>query len=281
MTFLFLNFFSTHPGLKNNIPVVTQVNDEEKDLITTPFLSTFSIAINDILSLFICLSCGSGHTTAGLLQHLKKKHSKTGLTKEDKAQIQMIAESSNISHAYPNITSSNEPPEKYSGLPVHHSAGCPYCPFVNSTTILINQHIKGQHPGLGGKPQKDVPTQVINRGVTKNLFRVVIPNKVETEISDNPVLKEFQDFDWKATEDAQTLPNARMISPWLMQTGWHMHTQGHDPQQLCDLVAMPDNDAFPQLHQNITQYFEAATDLLDDTDELVLQRINTADPEKT
>jgi hypothetical protein len=257
------------------------VNDQDKDLITTSFLSQFSIAINDTLCLFICLSCGSGHTTPGLLEHLKKKHAHTGFKKEHKAAIQTLAESANISDSYPIIISSETPPAKYSGLPVHSSAGCPHCPFVNSTKKLINQHLKAEHAELGGQAEENIPTQVINRGVTKNLFRVTLPTQTEAPQQTDAILKDFQNFNWKSVETALAIPNARMISPWLMRTGWHLHVQPYDKKQLGDLVKMPEKDTFPGLHENVTQYFETATNLLNDTDELVLQRINTADPDKT
>jgi hypothetical protein len=91
----------------------------------------------------------------------------------------------------------------------------------------------------------------------------------------------FLEFNWRTFSAGNTVtPNSRMISPWLMRVGWHLYVKEHDAQQLCDLVAMPKAPEFPGLQTAIQQYFERATALIEQTDELVLQRLNTADPVK-
>jgi hypothetical protein len=80
------------------------------------------------------------------------------------------------------------------------------------------------------------------------------------------------------------VPNARLVSPWLMRTGWHLHIQGHSVESLHALVTQHEkknSPAITMLRTAVHQYFEKATDLLDATDELVLQKLNTSDSDKT
>lgn len=75
-----------------------------------------------------------------------------------------------------------------------------------------------------------------------------------------------------------------LIMPWLMTTQWHEYTAatGLNTQTLQSKVAIPkDNDpAMPGLHSLVDVYFQEALALLQSTDELVLQCLNSPDPDK-
>ncbi|KAJ7835480.1 hypothetical protein B0H13DRAFT_2424175 [Mycena leptocephala] len=89
------------------------------------------------------------------------------------------------------------------------------------------------------------------------------------------------DFDPKEYR-AEELPNSRMINPWLLRNGWHEHLhpyQEHD-EELRQLASVPVDDEFPFLHEAVASYFWTATDLIKGTNEVVLQRLNSADPDK-
>ncbi|KAJ7829792.1 hypothetical protein B0H13DRAFT_2372371 [Mycena leptocephala] len=89
------------------------------------------------------------------------------------------------------------------------------------------------------------------------------------------------EFDPKAYQSDE-LPNARMISPWLMRTGWHKLLEPYRAynDELIQLVSAPSEDEFPALHAAVAAYFSEATGLITRTNEVVLQRLNSADPVK-
>ncbi|KAG2126628.1 uncharacterized protein EDB93DRAFT_1096999 [Suillus bovinus] len=86
----------------------------------------------------------------------------------------------------------------------------------------------------------------------------------------------------EATRVEQVPQEKRMVSPWLLTTKWHEHVAGYDVAALRMLVALPkaDDHTMPNLMQAVEEYFESALVLLDITDELILQRLNSPDPLK-
>ncbi|THG94526.1 hypothetical protein EW026_g6964 [Hermanssonia centrifuga] len=71
--------------------------------------------------------------------------------------------------------------------------------------------------------------------------------------------------------------DARTISPWLNATNWHNYTQPYDPAVLRQTV-VPAKDDYPILPEAIEAYMQNATALIEETDELTLQTLNTEDP---
>jgi Orsellinic acid/F9775 biosynthesis cluster protein D len=275
-----MNFFSTDNSLKISPPVFTEVNNFS-DLISTSILLKWSLAINTTVCLFICLACGIGHTSTGVFEHLKRKHAHVGIAHEDKGHIHNLIEQADISPTYPCIASSQTPCKPISGITIQNCAGCPYCPYTASKDA-VRKHLKKEHSEQTGTPENNIFAQVINPGVTKILFRVMPPVSTATVTAGHSSIRQdLEEFNWKSFARPVNTTNPRLISPWLMRTRWHLHVQGYDIDKLCALVAVPVDDEFPGLQKHLLQYLESATDLLDYTDELVLQKINTADPEKT
>jgi hypothetical protein len=73
-----------------------------------------------------------------------------------------------------------------------------------------------------------------------------------------------------------------MITPWLLRNGWaeHLHPyREHDEEQI-QLASLPSEEEFPVLQEVVAAYFWKATNLIKKTNEVVLQRLNSADPDK-
>lgn len=248
-------------------------------MIANDTLKSVGLAINTVLNLFVCLECGTGLTPKSVNDHHKKIHKNLKIIGGIKKQIQEIAERADLSEEYPDIEPSREPIPMFSGITVKSSAGCPACPYAGALKVVQSHMSKTKHQG---KVEKDLSTQVINAGATRINLRVSIAPVVETTTTEIPdLLQQAKDFQWTKHQAAE-IPNARMVSPWLLRTGWHEHIQPYVESipELCDLVAMPQNGEFVGLHQMIKEYFDQATTLLDATDELVLQKLNSADPDK-
>ena len=206
---------------------------------------------------------------------MKSKHTGLGHNhRQIKTELESISQQNSIATGYPIIEG---PVHPFAGLAVHQNAGCPYCSYAASAKV-VQKHIRQQHPFQTGKPVMNIAVQVLNAGSSPSYFRVEQQGSFGVE---QDLVQELLDFDWKDRgKNNTTTPNARMVSPWLMRTGWHIYVQGHDSKQLKDFVSMPKQGEFEGLQSTILEYFEQATKLIDHTDELVLQRINTADPRK-
>ncbi|KAJ7922259.1 hypothetical protein B0H13DRAFT_2411755 [Mycena leptocephala] len=80
----------------------------------------------------------------------------------------------------------------------------------------------------------------------------------------------------------EELPNPRMITPWLLRNGWaeHLHPYREHDEELRELASLPSEEEFPILQEVVAAYFWKATKLIKKTHEVVLQRLNSADPDK-
>lgn len=251
--------------------------DPHEDLVTTKILQSVSLAINTRLNLFVCMPCGTGHTAGTMSEHFSTKHPALRISRALRTQIDRLAEQADVAVKYPKIASSADPHVVFGGLSVRTSAGCPHCPYVAGPKPVA-KHVRKAHPGSTLATEENVHAQVINPGATKILFRVrpAAPTAVEPQDS---LLLEFHAFSWKAYSTTG-VPNARMITPWLLRTQWHAHVLGRDPHVLCARVAMPVEPKLLPLSVLVTDYFDAATSLIAETDELVLQKLNTKDVAK-
>lgn len=212
---------------------------------------------------------------------MRKAHAHAYAGKVVELRVLEIAKYADISSVFPEIVYSREPQDMFAGLKVNSVYGCPHCPYAGNIK-RVQDHAKKEHSGMAKMMvEKNVTTQILNVGITKSHIRVKeVVREVEEEVPSLSVADEFNSFDWKEEMKERLVPNARMVSPWLMRTGWHKHVEGKDVAALCQLVTLPEADEFPGLQQAVLKYFDRATDLLDETDELVLQRLNSADPTK-
>jgi hypothetical protein len=82
----------------------------------------------------------------------------------------------------------------------------------------------------------------------------------------------------------QIILDERLVTPWLMTTRWHKYVSSSfwDVESLRRMVAIPkdNDDLIPGLRSAVNRYFQETLDLLESTDELVLQRLNSPDPIK-
>jgi hypothetical protein len=210
---------------------------------------------------------------------MKRNHSESPWTNH-KAGLLKIAEAADISTFYPVIQMSREPHSVYSGIRVSQSSGCSHCYYAACHKVVL-QHMKQVHSNEGGVPEDNILTQVIAQGTTGHRY-IRVKHRTQPAPSSvvNPWLTDFQMFDWKAFTDNSPSVNARMVSPWLMRTGWHKHIKGKSVQSLCQRVSYPAEDMFSGLHEAIAIYFNKATALIDVTDTVVLQILNSPDPAK-
>ncbi|KAH7903590.1 hypothetical protein BJ138DRAFT_1020380, partial [Hygrophoropsis aurantiaca] len=113
-------------------------------------------------------------------------------------------------------------------------------------------------------------------------------NRTFWEVTVDDLLSQASD-DYQSLRNATDVPlppvevnDIRNITPWLRMTGWHIHTQPYHASDLVNLAKTPRNDdpLLPGLKDAVKSYFQAAVDLIPQTNLLVLQRLNTDDPAK-
>ncbi|KAL1658606.1 hypothetical protein GGF50DRAFT_15587, partial [Schizophyllum commune] len=74
--------------------------------------------------------------------------------------------------------------------------------------------------------------------------------------------------------------DSRLINPLLKRTQWPMHLAGLNVDNVRRAARFPDAHEFGDLHNIVISYLEHATKSLNDTEGLVLQRLNTSKPEQ-
>ncbi|KAF8811512.1 hypothetical protein BYT27DRAFT_7089397, partial [Phlegmacium glaucopus] len=71
------------------------------------------------------------------------------------------------------------------------------------------------------------------------------------------------------------------VSPWLLATKWHIHTQPYNAEELCKLVAIPKSEGrLDKLVLAVQNILNHAYSIMTVTSTLVLQKLNTSDPGK-
>ncbi|KAJ7865473.1 hypothetical protein B0H14DRAFT_3599389 [Mycena olivaceomarginata] len=266
------------------------------DLVTTKILDSVGVAIivNSVVDKWDIHS--------GILYHLQQEHHPT-----DAARNHVIERTHGLTvvDKYPTIDLTVTPRRAFSGIKIIRGQyGCSRCPFA-AVKKVVQSHIRDKHKDGGGKAVAGFVTQVLNSGGqnAKRHIRVFeqsddlptsspIPPLTPTQSgASSPAPPPsspgksfwdiFSEFDPKAYR-AEELSNSRLISPWLMRNGRHKLIEPYRDHidELIQLASVPSKDEFPALHAAISAYFTYACDLIEHTNEVVLQRLNSADPEK-
>ncbi|KAK6988215.1 hypothetical protein R3P38DRAFT_2804956 [Favolaschia claudopus] len=212
----------------------------------------------------------------GSVQHISRKHAqpKLGPVEQDLTHF-------HISNDYPDLHTHSEARPMIPGLPVTEGQfGCPDCPYSgNSKTV--NRHCRDEKHGGGGGNNviSGLCTQILNNGIARSCYRV-LPQPATTTLppsgAQDELLSEILEFEVPAQAE---IPNARQISTWLMGNQWHKEIEPYREHvsELCTLVAMPKPEEFEGLATSIKHYYYNATDLIKDTELLILRMINSHD----
>ena len=164
---------------------------------------------------------------------------------------------------------------------------CPKCDTIYSKESL-RMHYSRHHPGMTNIKADSLPrifAQQLNKGANKKLFEVIPSPTPTTSFS----LSSPQDIIQHLRSERNDLIekyhpkeiDARAVSPWLLSTGWHIHIQPYNTEELCKLIAVPKNEGrLDRLGNAVQSLLSHAYDIMTVTSTLVLQKINTSDPVK-
>ncbi|KAJ7618087.1 hypothetical protein FB45DRAFT_1103529 [Roridomyces roridus] len=247
----------------------------DNELITLPELQLLDVSINNRLHLYVC--CKAAYHSANLPAHLQSdEHPGLTVTNEIRDLIADLSVSCNIGSEYPMHNAPEAPMEAFAGIEITPDlVGCPKCGYTGTKGSVHNHQSRETHHG---KVLLGLDAQKLSRA-TRSFFRVKQPSLLPPPA--NPFLSELEEFDWTKSHSSEE-PNARMVSPFLMYTKWHLEVLPYQDQieHLRSLVAAPKEEEFEWLAPLVQGYFQYATQLIDATDELVLQRLNSHDPDK-
>lgn len=212
--------------------------------------------------------------------HLKSAHPIAGFTIDD-VQLEQAIEDLDIAPDFPIMSGTDY--DEFAGLNLSQGIYCMHCSKVMGTTGSASTHYSNVHRGTA-KP-KNLPTgyyQQLRTGQDRGLFRVK-PRARNAISADQTLVESLRAETDKAFTEAMGVShlNARAVAPWLLTSKWHVHADGYDPAELMALVKPLTKRENFTLVQLVDRYFRDATDLIDHTDELILQHLNTPDPTKT
>lgn len=250
-----------------------------------PYLAGFYLSYNQEYGFILCNACKIAvepkHAT--LKAHFKANHPQAGCNVE-KDKLALAVKDCGILPALPRIAPS-KPIKPIAGLPVYHGLRCLQCPFVCGAEESLRSHIGSKHGDYSRSPAF-IPCRIqrlVDAGNTGRQWFQVLPTR-STSPSPSLVNLALEEV-YKELDEDIAIPHhpttARDISPWLLSTGWHLHTGLYPAGHLRALVALPKDPEFSGLHSMVMNYIAQGMEDLKKTDLLTLQKLNTEDPAKT
>ena len=232
--------------------------------------------VNNVIQGLICEPCKWVIVPGQAQGHLNDQHSRVHL---DQDLFRAALTELEVSDRLPN------PPEigifpEIVGLAVQHGYACCHCDKALGTIGSMEKHHRHCHPNQPlPKAWSRCHFQQLHPQHAKTIFQIKPrnmpgPTWVDTMIND--IRQEMKEV----TRINPYERNSRAISPWNLTTQWHKHVAEFEPSELRGLIAMPIEQEFPGLIKAVRAYFVKATSLIEQTDVLVLQRLNSPDPKK-
>lgn len=252
------------------------------ELCSHPSLDVIGFIVNRALNSLICVPCKVAILPAHVQSHLDVSHKGSGLKINSLAFADAV-EAMGVPESLPP-TPTGPDLQEFAGLELHDGLRCGSCPAITNGMPAMGVHYSKYHKGIV-KPKDftSVKFQRLNNGVMHNTKFEVRPRNLKAPSPDEALIAtmraETDEAFAKGLDPARL--NARSVSPWLLTTKWHLHIAGHAPEALMSAVKPLQEAEVPRLVGLVKRYFEDAADLIDITDDLVLQHLNTPDPAKT
>lgn len=228
--------------------------------------------------MLICDWCDIALPPQRMLGHLSgKAHPPQVRTVIDRDAFKRAASLCNLHEKIPASPQLPVPP--VAGLGVHDGYSCPACHFCSRSKGTLRKHYSKHHSDRQ-KPSS-WPSCYVQRLCTfrSHSWFKVIPSTQPTNHTATDIEAIVQNFS-RTVYTQGKVTDKRMISPWLLSTGWYERTQGQDIASLRAAVAIGSQDEYPRLRVLICQYLHQNVDLIDLVDTVVRQRLNTDYPEK-
>jgi hypothetical protein len=259
-------------------PAYSASGEDALRSIHQEYLRTLNLMINKELRILCCEICRVAIPPDAAKVHIKNEHSHVTF---DAIKFIKALKEEGIRSDLPIISS---PRSQVEGLALHDALACSHCnKILTSAKGMYNHHLEAHKDIATPSKWRACKAQQFRRGgpgVHQILWEVEdhIKEGKQTEGLIQAIMKEME----IVLRVVEAPEDARMVSPWLLTTGWHEHLSGQDAKDLMDLVAIPKkyDGLMPLLKESVELYYEGALALLSTTDELTLQRLNSPDPAK-
>ena len=263
----------------------------QSDITTAPFihhvfLTNLNLAVNAEFHFLICQLCKEAIPTSMTRGHLVNKHSEL-LHAFHQEQFNKVAGELQLAQCLP--TSISGPRSIVHGLAVHDALACDQCQTVLTKAKNMRYHHHHHHSNTmvpdKWRACKAQRMKAEGAGSQRTFWEVMVEEETRVQTSkDVMTAKLMEELNKQLENDVQAPTDHRLVSPWLRTTRWHEYVagSGFSTDQLRRSIALPrPNEAdYKELHTILEDYFQGALALMDTTDELVLQRLNSPDPAK-
>ena len=236
------------------------------------------MVVDPNLQVLCCLICQVALPPDHISGHIENTHPGLQL---DGDQYSKAIFDMKIPTTLPTSITGGQYTKAYKGLKVQDGLACGLCSYVCSSKNTMGNHHRQEHATMDS-PREWAPCKIqqLNRGLNRQYWRVSGDDEVFCDHQE--VIDRMRKEMAEVTVVEQVPQESRMVSPWLLTTKWHEHVAGHDISMLRKLVEIPkaDDPDMPHLQEAVEEYFRHAQTLLEVTDELILQRLNSPDPIK-
>lgn len=248
------------------------------EVLHHPYLDTINIVVDPDLHILCCHICQVALPPDHVSGHIKNAHPAIKL---DVDQYCQAVEDMQIAPALPISITGDRHLSAYKGLKIHDGFACNLCSYVGGSTRTMANHHRAEHDTIPTpKHWSCCKMQQLNKGAGKRFWRIAGGEKIDCD--HQRAIDAMRQEMSEVTRVDQVPQENRMVSPWLLTTEWHKHVIGHEAAALRKLVEIPQDThpIMPGIATAVEQYFKSASILLDTTDELILQRLNTPEPSK-
>lgn len=262
--------------------VTVHHNTSDLPFIQHPYLNSLNLAVNAEFHFLVCQVCKEAIVTSTTRAHIVNKHPELVSVFQQRQFDDMVNELQLASSLPINITG---PRSVVHGLAVCDALACNHCPMVMTKAKNMREHHVRQHEDAP-IPQKwrtckAQRMKTEGAGSQRTFWEIVVP----TTIAMDSVVEQLMNEMEEQLENIQVPMDHRFITPWLHTTRWHEYVagSGFSIDWLRQSIALPqpkEVNCLKNLHNIMGCYFQQALELIETSDELVLQRINSPDPVK-
>ncbi|KAG6874821.1 hypothetical protein C0992_006431 [Termitomyces sp. T32_za158] len=254
-------------------------NSIDTQLVEPPYLHKLGIAYNTMLPAFVCLICGIVIQPSHIVEHIKNKHTESGIV-ADRELIAQDVQLYGLSDQLPSMDLTPRP--AFQGLTMHTALKCIACPKIYVARSSMIKHHNIEHKGIPVPSSwPAIHAQQLNHALYKSFFPVIPPAGAPVPhaqaIIDN-IEAAMLAIDGKPSGHRL---DPRLVSPWLKSNRWLELIKDKPIHELRAMVAPLQPNEFSQLVPAVHRLFQGSEDMFDLVPELILQRLNTPDPAKT
>ncbi|KAI5985430.1 hypothetical protein EDC04DRAFT_2913772 [Pisolithus marmoratus] len=259
----------------------------ESHLIHHPYLDGLNMMVNVELRFLICQLCEEGIAPTAGRAHLVNKHAEL-LPMFDQDHFDSITMQLQVATSLPNIVG---PRSRVHGLAVFDAMACDSCTMVYTKQKKMRAHHGSKHGDLPipqhWRPCKAQRMKPEGAGMVRQLWEVATQARAGEDSRERALADKLLGELEEQLKTVRVPKDNRLVSPWLLTTRWHEWARWlrKPTEELRAMVALPrpslpEEEHYKTLVETIELYFEEAVTMIDSTDELVLQRLNSPDPVK-